>query len=240
MRRRCFNMVYSDLTLIRMQVDALFVHDAHGQLLRINEPDPGQPAPRFFLGRTRMGNLWRTRSDLPPDLAAELERLAADEPVLDNPVDPPRYITEYTNLLNHHAPLVTTASGPAYYLPELDPPRSALTITPQNVGLLQTHFSWLLTTLAEYAPVAAVIVAGSAVAICFSSRLTPQAAEAGVYTQAEYRGHGYATDAVRGWAAGVRATGRQPLYSTAWSNTASQAVARKLGAVQYGADFSLT
>ena len=37
----------------------------------------------------------------------------------------------------------------------------------------------------------------------------------------------------------VRAMGRLPLYSTSWGNTASQAVARRLGAVQYAVDLSI-
>jgi hypothetical protein len=34
--------------------------------------------------------------------------------------------------------------------------------------------------------------------------------------------------------------GRRPLYSTSWANTASQAVAAKLGAIQYAVEFSIT
>ncbi|MDQ3856704.1 MAG: GNAT family N-acetyltransferase, partial [Chloroflexota bacterium] len=34
-------------------------------------------------------------------------------------------------------------------------------------------------------------------------------------------------------------TGKVPLYSTSWDNSASQAVARKLGLVQYATDLSL-
>jgi predicted GNAT family acetyltransferase len=70
--------------------------------------------------------------------------------------------------------------------------------------------------------------------------MTAQVAEAGVYTVESYRGRGYAAETVRGWAAAIRAMGRLPLYSTSWANTASPAVARKLRAVQYAVDFSLT
>lgn len=96
-----------------------------------------------------------------------------------------------------------------------------------------------MTTLVDYAPVVAAVDGGIAVAVCFCSRITARVAEAGVYTEASYRGRGYATEAVRGWAAGVRATGRLPLYSTSRTNAASQGVAKKLGAVQYGVDYSL-
>ena len=85
-----------------------------------------------------------------------------------------------------------------------------------------------------------MVADGVAVTACSSVRLTPQAAEAGLYTHADYRGRGYAADTVRCWAEAVRASGRIPLYSTSWENLASQAIARKLGAIQYGVDFSIT
>lgn len=234
------NWPHNDLDLIQMQVNALFVHDSNGKLLRINEPDPGNPAPRFFLARTVAGNLWRTRCDLPADLVAELERLAADEPVVSDLHKPPNHETEYTGLLKQHAPLNTTNAGPAYYLPELDLPHDAVTITPENMTLLRAYFPYLQSKLARYAPVVVVVVDGVAVAACFSARITAQVGEAGVFTEAIYRGRGYAPDMVRGWAAGIRAMGRLPLYDTSWANTASQAVARKLGAVQYAVHFSIT
>src|SRR5947209_2886852 len=94
---------YSDLDLALMQVEALFVHDESGRLLSINEPDPDGPAPRFFLARTAAGNIWRTRYDLPAGLAAGLEHLAADEPVVSDLQKPLRHLEEYTELLRQHA-----------------------------------------------------------------------------------------------------------------------------------------
>jgi predicted GNAT family acetyltransferase len=75
--------------------------------------------------------------------------------------------------------------------------------------------------------------------VCFSARNTPVAAEAGVDTVEEFRGRGYAPAVVAAWARAVRQEGRVPLYSTSWDNLASRSVARKLGLVMYGADFSL-
>lgn len=229
-------MIYTNPDLIRMQAEALFEHDASGRLLRVNERDNPHPAPRFFLTRGQTANLWRARCDLPDDLAAQLERLAADEPVGGDLSQPPRYAAAYARLLKQQSPAYF---GPAWYLPESDTPHDAVTITPENIALAREHFAWLLASYADYAPVSAAVVDGKAVAICFCSRITAKVAEAGVHTEDGYRGRGLATSAARGWAAQVRASGRLPLYSTSWENRASQAVAQKLGGVLYGANYSV-
>ncbi len=76
-------MHISDPQLLEMQIDALFTHDPNGRMRSINEPG-GDPAPRFFLGRTRAGNKWRFRYDVPEDVVCRLEELAANEPVDDD------------------------------------------------------------------------------------------------------------------------------------------------------------
>lgn len=236
-------MSYTDFELLQMQVDALYVHDSNNKLLRINESDPDDtddPAPRFFLGRSLLGNIYRVRYDLPDDLAAELERLAASEPVVTDLREPPYHLAKYTELLTAHAPITDTYTGPAYYLPQVEPPPRAILLTPENKSLAQPHFNWLFNHLEALSPAVVIVEDGVAVTACSSVRLTPYAAEAGVHTEEPYRGRGYAADAVRGWAQALYATGRLPLYSTWWGNTASQAVAAKLGAVLYGTDFTIT
>jgi hypothetical protein len=66
----------SDLQLMRIHVRALFTQNSESRLLFINEPDNAVlPAPRIFLGRTRVGNVWRFRADLPESLVQELDSL---------------------------------------------------------------------------------------------------------------------------------------------------------------------
>lgn len=234
-------MIYSDLELAEMQTEALFVHDANGRMVRVNEPEP-EPvvtAPRFFMSRTAAGNLWRTRYDLPTELTAELGRLAADEPIVSEFSEPLRHLAEYEALLNDDAP-ARMEFHLSYWLPEAPPSDRALFLTAADGALLEAHFGWLAATVPIYAPVAATLAKGVVVVVCFCARITTRVAEAGVYTVEAYRGHGYATDAVRGWAAALRATGRLPLYSTASTNYASQSIARKLGAVQYALTYSMT
>ena len=232
-------MRLGDLELAGMQVAALYVHDAGGRLLRVNEPDPEHDAPRFFLARTAAGNLWRIRHDLPGELVVELERMAADEPVVVDPREPPRHAAAYVALFEQHAPLGDRYAGPAYYLQELAPPTGEVTITRANAALLQAHFPYTLSRLAALAPVVVIVTDGAAVAACFSARITAQVAEAGVHTVKGYRGRGYGAEVVRGWAIAIRALGRLPLYSTWWANAASLAVAKKLRAVRYAVEFSL-
>lgn len=95
----------------------------------------------------------------------------------------------------------------------------------------------MVAEVADWQPFIAVVEDGRVVSVCRSVRITPAAHEAGVETLPEFRGKGYARDVVAGWVHAVRSLGSIPLYSTSWENTASQAVARKLQVVPYGADF---
>lgn len=232
----------SDLQLLEIQVEALFTHNSDGRIRSINEPD-GDPAPRFFFGRTREGNLWRFRYNLPEHTMRKLEKLAADELVYDDLRTEPRNLDAFQEALREDREVKPANFGPAYRFPDEFPtPANVARITHSNLHLLQP-LGWDLEALAREfdgrAPFLAMIKDGVAVSTCFSARLTERAAEAGVETLEAYRGRGYAPSVVAAWAHAIRATQRIPLYSTSWKNLASQAVARKLGLVQYGVDLSL-
>lgn len=104
----------TDFELMNIHIRALFTHDARSRLLFVNEPDAAQArASRLFLGRTRAGNVWRFRNDLPQNLCDELDALCVDEPQLGDSFDqPPRHLDAYVRLLEQHAPskLCRTAS----------------------------------------------------------------------------------------------------------------------------------
>ncbi len=131
----------------------------------------------------------------------------------------------------------------AYRFPlELLEPTGVTRITLPNLQLL----GWMVADLAdveaglEHGDICtAMVVNGAAVSLCYCARLTDYTAEAGLETLKDYRGRGYAQAVVAAWARAVRGTGRIPFYSTASENTASQAVARKLGLVRYAVGFSL-
>ena len=224
--------------LMAIHVQALFIHDANSRLLLVNEPDGGGPAPRLYLGRTRTGNLWRFRADLPSSLVQELEALCANEPAPAEFSAAPRHIEEYLRLLKTHAPVRKLYMGPAYHFTEYpEPSRPLQAITETNAEMLRGGFEELIAELSAWQPFLAIVEEGRTVSVCRSVRITSEAHEAGVETLPDFRGKGYAKDVVAGWARAVRSLGAIPLYGTTWENTASQAVAKKLGLATYGFDF---
>jgi RimJ/RimL family protein N-acetyltransferase len=230
------------LQLMRLQVPALYVLDQDGRLRYIGEPgyaeDELDPAPRFFMGRTAEGNVWAFRHDLPDGVVRELEELCALEAPLTVKT-PPKQSVHIKAVLKAHQPITAEERGPAYWLPGEAEAGPAVLITEANADLLEAHFPWRRTSRAGFAhgPVVAALEDGVAVSLCFCSRFTPQAAEAGIETLEAARGRGHATAAAALWAKAVRQTGRLALYSTSWGNLASQGVARRLGAVLYGEDW---
>lgn len=229
--------------LMSIHVRALFTHDAESRLLFVNEPGGAGPrAPRLFLGRTRVGNVWRFRADLPENLIRELDSLCADEPPVNAESDePPRHVERYVRLLEKHAPVERVSTGPAYHFPEnIAPSRHPVAITEDDAERLQGGFEELVAELRAWHPFVALIEEGRAVSVCRSVRITPEAHEAGVETLPDFRGKGYAKNVTAEWAQRVRAIGAIPLYSRSWENNASRAVARKLRLECYGADFALT
>jgi RimJ/RimL family protein N-acetyltransferase len=232
-------MSSTDLALMELHVEALYRHTPEGRLLETREVDPVR-APRFFLGRTGRGNLWRVRDDLPASLVRSLDALAAAEPVLPELPREPASLSQFRELLDEHEEIQHTGAGPAYSFPEdLSPPTQVVRITEENGYLLGEEFAWLRTERAACEPALAVVIDEHAVSVGFSSRMTGRAAEAGVNTLEAFRGRGHASRVVAAWAIAVRETGRVPLYSTSWGNLASQGVARRLGLRIYGVDLSL-
>jgi RimJ/RimL family protein N-acetyltransferase len=237
----------SDLQLITLQADTLFLSDPDGRLRYVREPgyaEPDlEPAPRLFLGRTRLGHIWRFRHDLPNSLVGELTELCQAAPRVVSLAAPPPTIAAIRDALEAHTAITHEERGPAFWISNLVPASSMHTslVREANAHLLNEHFPWKRTSLSGVATglLAATIVGGSAVSICYCARLTNRAAEAGVETIAAARGRGYASAAVAVWAAAVLQRGLLPLYSTSWENGASRGVARKLGMYGYAEDWSI-
>jgi hypothetical protein len=231
----------ADRELMDIHINTLFRLDQSGRLLSTNEVGDGS-APRFYMGRTRTGNVWRYRHDLPPDLIHELERLCQEEPVASDSASLPQWHEAIRAVLQEHAPIEEEYRGPAFVVPkDIHVPVNTVRILAENAQLLQKGFPWLLRQLDEAAraPIVAVVVEGNAVSVCFCSRIPGEATEAGLQTLEQFRNRGYATVATARWAAEVRQHNYMPLYSTSWHNLASQSVAHKLNMRMYGEDWSI-
>jgi hypothetical protein len=229
-----------DLALMRIDADTLFTYDPRGRMLRTNEPQ-SRPAPRLFLGRTSGGQVVRFGEAVPNPVAARLAEVVEREPPADELRVPLSMRAAIRAILERHAPIANEGGGPNYRFPaSIAQPAGAIEVTPDNVEVVSDTFPWLYQELAGLGPCFAVMRDGTAVSICFSSRIGAQAMEAGVFTLPGFRGHGYAFSATAAWGTAVRGLGRIPLYSTAWENVASQGVARRLGLIVYGATATWT
>lgn len=230
-----------DRHYLALHVHALYTHDDRGRIVRTNEPTGVKPAPRFYLGRSAHGNLWRCRADLPDDLVQALVSLCADEPIVSpEEAREPVHAAVYARLLESHGPSGHPSQGPAFRgVGTSTAPGDVVRITPANAGVLRGHFDGWLGDVADWQPFVAVVQGGHAVSVCVSVRITAAAHEAGVETAAAWRGRGHAKAVVNAWGQLVRAEGAEPLYSTSWENAQSRAVARGLGLEPFALDYEV-
>ena len=239
-----------DRALMEMHVEALYVHDETGRLLRVREQNGG-PAPRFFLGRLTDGSVVRRyRHDVDDALRNALESVSTSGGVIGEPSLNPEHraaaeLARYGAILDRFEAVRSKSAGPAFCFSELPreytaPDDQVILVTSANVNLLQPLLPAWTPDVQLSPPLLALLVDGVAVSVCASVRITAGAHEAGVDTAPAFRGRGYAPRVVAAWARAVRSLGAEPLYSTGWHNAASRAVARKLGLVHFGSDLHLT
>lgn len=236
--------------------EALYTADPRGRLTVRREPAPRPPPPRFHLGRTPHGNLWRVSSTEPADSVERLSRLAGREALL--PADrslwaaPPERIQPMRDVLEQTGVIRKEWCGPAFRFPDRRDDLQELRGLAKGARVLdlgdsrliaqvEEHFPGLERDVVECSPCLGIIEGGRIRSICFSACGDPSGvAEAGVHTAAEDRGRGLAARCVAAWALAVLDSGGAPLYSTSWQNHASRSVARKLGLIMYGVDLHFT
>jgi hypothetical protein len=208
--------------------------DSHRRITKPTEPN-SRSAPFFVLIRGTSDVTWGVRKDVPENIAYELDRLASEEPPVRDFQAPPLHADAYLSLVGGQI-----LSGPAFGFPDEIAQSTDIALI-DRLDLLERHFSgWIAAEISWCAPIVAVIDGGYPVSVCFcATRDSAPAVEAGLETAAAFRGRGLATRVTAAWACKIRTSGRIPIYSTSWSNTASLAVARKLGLIQYASDWSL-
>lgn len=225
---------------MRLHIEALFTHDAHGDMVRVNELN-GAVAPRFFLGRTAEGVVIRFRHDLDRAIRREIEVACEKQLAQPRPLDMPTDPLPYQQILDRAGPVEKTWLGSAFCIPRtVRPTAPTVAITGANAELLRPLLEPWLPDVPVSQPMIAVVVDDRAVSLCCSGRRTEPAHEAAVETAIAYRNRGYGSQVVRAWAEAVYAAGALPLYSIAWENSASRAVMRKLEVASFGTDLHIT
>ena len=215
-----------------LYLQTMFSFDGDGRIVGTREPDPS-PGPLFWLVRGKYGCAWAVRSDVPQSIAKELDALAREEPPVSDLRVAPVHAEQYVSLVEGRVD-----SGPAFTFPE-EITESNGTVFVEDTKHLDRHFAgWETSEIPYRTPIVALMEDGDAVSVCFCARRSDVAAEAGVETAIAYRGRGLAPRVTAAWAMALRASGRVPLYSTSWDNSASLSVARELGLVSYACSWS--
>jgi hypothetical protein len=217
----------------------------------------------MYLLRCATGHGIAFRHDVPDAAARELAALAADEPTLAGPDDPSRYLDDYLALLapvtvvdhgltwrlppdvctaasrtppdaletaSHTAcaagePTIIASGTPAgdALIVELDRQMPPALVA---VGFVNTGELW--------PPWCMAVVDGEIASIAFAARLGADAAAAGVFTLAPYRGRGLAARVTAAWAAHSALADRELFYGTSTTNRSSQRVVARLGLPFFG------
>lgn len=234
-----------DADWLERRADTLFRLDGEGRILAVR--DPSQPAPRLFLQRSAGAVAFRLRAGLPEGLASELANLVRLEP----PAPPGAPLVQAAAIQaclgDSHAP----GGGPVYALTSAGtlPFDPALVRSGSEAGDALTR-RWRLEGLPRslsdlgftdaddlWPPWVARLQGDEIVALCQSARLSDQGAEAGVITDPAFRRQGFGAQVTRAWAGHPDLAGRTLYYSTAHANTASQALAGRLGLTKVAEDW---
>jgi RimJ/RimL family protein N-acetyltransferase len=225
--------------LLVQRFDTLY-ETTDGRIVRSNSFE-AHPAPRFHLMLSAEGPMIRFRGDVPDGPRRRLEDLAAAETWDPDAQGPSATAAAYAEALAAHAPVQAIWSGPAFaMLRDIHPWGPVVDISEANAGLLTGKLAEWLPDIPHRDPFVAVAHEAMAVSLCASVRISPAVHCAGVETHPEHRRCGHALAAVSGWAHAVQQLGATPFYSTAWENTASRAVAARLGFQFVATDFHIS
>lgn len=224
----------SVLELMEIHVNVLFRHDVSGRMTDVNESSvdrthPWGIPPRLFIGGTKGGNVVRYLNTLSKEVVKELEQSIETESDVN--------LAKIIHILSQEQSISNVGIGPVYLFPDVkNRITKAIQITQSNKNLLLPNFPVTFDQFEYRQPCFAIVHDNMIVSLCFSSRQTSRAAEAGLFTLEGFRGRSYSVDVANAWAAEVQSQGRIALYGTSWNNFSSQAVAKKLQLIQYGTE----
>jgi RimJ/RimL family protein N-acetyltransferase len=229
----------TDLELLEIEIETLWAADDRGHLVK-SRGWQGRTAPHLVIAVSNDGQIAAIGSQVTDVLAVELQAAVAGESPSPDPATQPASIARCEQLLKNSSGLVELSAGPSYVIPVETAFVSAAEIQRsdgENTEALRSHVAkradwsakeWNLLLDGLFGPWAVASIGGQVIAICHSARLTDRGAEAGVWTDPEFRGQGHAAAVTAAWASLLAPSGRHLFYSTSATNLSSQRVAARL------------
>lgn len=230
----------TDLELLGIEIETLWATDARGRLvLDKSRGWQGRKAPHLVIAVSDNGQLAAIGSEVPDALAVELQAAVGEGPP-SPPVTPPASIARCEQLLKDALGPVELSAAPAYVIAadtafkstakilrsDGDDAETLRSRAPERAGWNSDEWNLLLD--GSLGPWAMATIAGQVISICHSARLTHRGAEAGLWTDPEFRGQGHGAAATAAWAALLAPSDRHLFYSTSGDNLSSQRVAARL------------
>jgi len=229
-----------------LHLQTCFVLDAERRIVSTREPS-AVAGPLFRVVRGADACAWAVGVGVPARIADELDCIARQEPPALDFRDPPVHARRYLDALagidasaQRPESKLRRSDGPAFAFPARLDQGGDVTVIESEAPLGRHFDGWVPGEIeAGCAPVFAILDGGWPVSVCFCARRSDVAAEAGLNTAEPYRRRGFGARVTAAWALAIRASGRVPLYSTAWTNHASLGVARRLGLIAYASSWSI-
>ena len=196
-------------------------------------------APHLVIGVSTDGQIAAIGHEVPDGLALELQAAVVGA-ALSPPATAPASIARCKHLLKNAVGPVVLWSGPGYVIPLATAFASGAQIhrsDGEDTEALRNRLAkgsdwsvkdWNQLLDGSFGPWAVATVGGQVIAICHCARLTDHAAEAGVWTDPDFRGQGHAAAVTAAWSSLLAPSGRHLFYSTSAGNRSSQRVAARL------------
>lgn len=228
----------TDFELLEIEIETLWATDHRGRLVKSRGWN-GRTAPHLVIAVSNDGQIAAIGSDVPDGVAVGLQAAVADGSP-SPPATPPASIARCEQLLKNPVGLVELSAGPSYVIPLATAFESGAEIQRsdgESTEALRNHVAkradwsaeeWNLLLDGFFGPWAVATIGDRIIAICHTARLTDRGAEAGVWTDPEFRGQGHAATVTAAWASLLAPSGRHLFYSTSATNLSSQRVAARL------------
>jgi len=237
-----------DLSVYATLANRRFECDEAGRLSQYPGGD-AQAVPRFYLGRTVQGNVWRFSADVPRDVLIDLARWAGLERPLGpggaSGLVPPPPPERWPHILARLGAEPLVGFGSAWAV--LRPPDGGLW-APSSVGRVFRLNAGNVRTLGkEFADARDAanrgemcfvkLLDGEVVSSCHTQCHLPSGeTELEVFTLSAYRGGGHARDVLWHWLESVRREGGVPVARSTWEDDSFLQFARRSGFKLWGED----